>query len=119
MINDTQIIQNANELSVAQAGATYQWGICDGTTFTPIDGATSQNYVVTAIGSYAVDVISESCTSVATVDLEKIIIYDISGANIIEFKPNAQIDLGFLSKGLYVIKLITAKEVFTEKIFLK
>jgi len=114
VINDTQITQNGNELSVAQAGATYQWGICQGSTFTPIVGATTQTYMVDAIGSYAVDVTLGTCTSrsacfdittlnTASFDSSKISVYpnpvqqnlfidlgDSSKANLIFFDVNGR-----------------------------
>ena len=53
--------QSGDTLSATETGATYQWLLCDG-SFTPISGATSQSYLVTAIGSYAVDVTKNGCT---------------------------------------------------------
>lgn len=53
--------QSGDTLSATETGATYQWLLCDG-SFTPISGATSQSYLVTAIGSYAVDITKNGCT---------------------------------------------------------
>ena len=53
--------QSGDTLSATETGATYQWVLCDA-TFTPISGATSQSYLVTAIGSYAVDITKNGCT---------------------------------------------------------
>ena len=54
-------------LTAAETGATYQWYTCAaGPVFTPIGGATSQSYTATAIGSYAVDVTLNGCTSRST-----------------------------------------------------
>nr|WP_294938289.1 PKD domain-containing protein [uncultured Flavobacterium sp.] len=59
---DTTITNSNNVLTVAEAGASYQWYTCDGGgVYTAIVGATSQSYTVTAIGDYAVDVIENSC----------------------------------------------------------
>ena len=55
------VTQTVNTLTATQAGATYQWVLCDG-SFTPIFGATSQSYEVTAIGSYAVQITANGCT---------------------------------------------------------
>jgi len=52
--------QSGDTLSATENGATYQWVLCDG-SFTPISGATSQSYMVTAIGSYAVEVTKNGC----------------------------------------------------------
>lgn len=54
-------------LTAAETGATYQWYTCAaGPVYTPIGGATSQSYTATAIGSYAVDVTLNGCTSRST-----------------------------------------------------
>ena len=61
---DTTISRLDDTLTVAEAGATYQWVTCDaGPVYTPIGGATSQSYLVTAIGSYAVEVTKNGCTT--------------------------------------------------------
>ncbi len=49
--------QSGDTLTATETGATYQWVLCDG-SFTPISGAVGQSYLVTAIGSYAVEVTS-------------------------------------------------------------
>ena len=64
---DTTITRVDDTLTAAEAGATYQWYTCSaGPVFTPIGGATSQSYTATAIGSYAVDVTLNGCTSRST-----------------------------------------------------
>jgi hypothetical protein len=57
---DTSVTKSGNTLTSNQAGATYQWLNC--TTGTAISGATNQNYIVTANGSYAVIVTINGCT---------------------------------------------------------
>ena len=52
-------------------------------------------------------------------DFEKIIIYNISGEYIKEYGSNTQIDLSEMTKGIYIIKLISQKEVFIDKIIVK
>jgi hypothetical protein len=55
--------QTGDTLTATETGATYQWVTCDGGgVFTPIGGAMSQSYLVTAIGSYAVEVTKNGCT---------------------------------------------------------
>lgn len=57
----TTVTRSGDTLTTAEAGATYQWVLCDG-SFTPIAGATSQSYVATAAGSYAVIVTKNGCS---------------------------------------------------------
>ncbi|WP_290820862.1 T9SS type A sorting domain-containing protein [Flavobacterium sp.] len=64
---DTTITRVDDTLTAAETGATYQWYTCAaGPVYTPIGGATSQSYTATAIGSYAVDVTLNGCTSRST-----------------------------------------------------
>ena len=64
---DTDITRTDDTLTVDETGATYQWYTCAaGPVYTPIGGATSQSYTATAIGSYAVDVTLNGCTSRST-----------------------------------------------------
>jgi Secretion system C-terminal sorting domain len=52
-------------------------------------------------------------------NLEKIVVYDISGKVVSKFAPNSQIDLSNLSKGLYLIKLFSSKEIIVDKIVIE
>lgn len=52
-------------------------------------------------------------------NLEKIVVYDISGKVVSQFEPNPQIDLSNLSKGIYIIKLFSNKEIIVDKIVIK
>jgi len=52
-------------------------------------------------------------------NLEKIFVYDVSGKIVNEFSPSSQIDLSNLSKGLYIIKLISLKEIIVDKIVIQ
>ncbi|WP_291134822.1 T9SS type A sorting domain-containing protein [Flavobacterium sp. UBA7663] len=64
---DTTITRVDDTLTAAETGATYQWYTCAaGPVYTIISGATSQSYTATAIGSYAVDVTLNGCTSRST-----------------------------------------------------
>lgn len=61
---DATITRVDDTLTAAEAGATYQWYTCSaGPVYTIIPGATSQSYVATATGSYAVDVTKNGCTT--------------------------------------------------------
>lgn len=64
---DTTISRVDDTLTAAEAGATYQWYTCSaGPVYTIIPGETSQSYTATAIGSYAVDVTKNGCTTRST-----------------------------------------------------
>ena len=64
---NTTISRVDDTLTAAEAGATYQWYTCSaGPVYTIIPGETSQSYTATAIGSYAVDVTLNGCTSRST-----------------------------------------------------
>ncbi len=52
-------------------------------------------------------------------DLEKIVLYDISGKIISEFAPVSQIDLSTVTKGIYIIKLYSEKEIITNKLVIQ
>lgn len=55
---------NASTLSVGEANATYQWLDCDN-NFSPIEGATSQDFSPSQNGYYAVEVTTENCTAIS------------------------------------------------------
>lgn len=64
---DATITRVVDTLTAAEAGATYQWYTCSaGPVYTIIPGETSQSYTATAIGSYAVDVTKNGCTTRST-----------------------------------------------------
>jgi hypothetical protein len=52
-------------------------------------------------------------------NLNKILIFDISGKQIKVFEPKNQIDLSDMSKGIYLIKLISDEGILTDKIIIK
>ncbi len=58
---DVTISQNGQLLTAGSTGATYQWLECEN-GFTPIPGATDQNYSVSTDGGYAVIVTQNGCT---------------------------------------------------------
>ncbi|MFN8393099.1 MAG: hypothetical protein U0176_00330 [Bacteroidia bacterium] len=68
------VSQNANTLTVAQAGAIYQWIDCNNGN-QPISGATSQDYTLTVSGNYAcvvslVRTDTSACTTVTIVAID-------------------------------------------------
>ena len=61
------ITRTGDTLTVTETGSTYQWYTCSaGPVYTIISGANSQSYVATSIGSYAVEVTKNGCTSMST-----------------------------------------------------
>ena len=52
-------------------------------------------------------------------NLEKILIYDVSGKVVKEFAPESQIDVSNLSKGLYIINLLLSNEIIVDKIVIQ
>ena len=57
--------------------------------------------------------------NIGIINLEKIIVYDISGKVISVFAPKSQIDISNLSKGLYIIKLFSEREIIVDKIVIE
>ncbi|WP_347375034.1 T9SS type A sorting domain-containing protein [Aequorivita sp. Q41] len=62
---------------------------------------------------------SKGIVNINNNNIEKIIIYSITGKIIKEMKPQSQIDLSDINKGVYVIKLISDTNTFIEKIILE
>lgn len=61
MAPDNTVIVNGTLLSAGQSGASYQWVDCNNGN-APIAGETSQAFVPTVSGSYAVEVTYNGCT---------------------------------------------------------
>ncbi len=59
---DTSTSLSGFTITANAAGAGYQWIQCDSNGYSPIPGATSQNYTATANGNYAVVVTENGCT---------------------------------------------------------
>ncbi|MGV9004406.1 T9SS type A sorting domain-containing protein [Flavobacterium sp.] len=60
-------------------------------------------------------------TGVLTVEnenLTKIVVYDLLGKVVKEFEAQPQIDVSMLSKGVYLIKLFSEREVSISKIII-
>ncbi|MFT3795496.1 T9SS type A sorting domain-containing protein [Flavobacterium sp.] len=52
-------------------------------------------------------------------NLDKIVLFDVTGKQIKEFQPQPQIDLSELPKGLYLIKLFSAEGIWVDKIIVE
>lgn len=57
--------------------------------------------------------------NIGNLNLEKIVIYDITGKIIKECGSASQIDLSNISKGLYIIKLFSEREIIVDKIVIQ
>lgn len=57
--------------------------------------------------------------NIENINLEKIIIYEVYGKELMEFTPKSQIDLSSLSKGIYLIKLISESKIVTKKVIIE
>ena len=53
---------------------------------------------------------------IGNLNLEKIIVYDVSGKAVKEFAPATQIDVSSLAKGIYIVKLFSEQQVIIKKI---
>lgn len=62
---------------------------------------------------------SNGIINIENKNLNKIFIYDISGKKIKELKASSQIDLSDISKGIYLIKLISDEGILVDKIILQ
>lgn len=62
---------------------------------------------------------SKGIINVENKNLDRIIIYDIGGRIIKKMKPQSQIDLSDISKGVYIIKLISGTKTLIDKIILE
>ena len=96
LLDDVSVAQTGATLTVAVAGATYQWLDCDNGN-SPIAGATSQSFTPTAAmgitGNYAVEVTLGNCTAISpcsTVDFTGIDDYLDGGLVIF---PNPVVDV--------------------------
>jgi hypothetical protein len=95
---DSSVTQNGTILSSNQSGASYQWVECP--AMTPISGATSQSYIATANGDYAVIVNYNGCVDTSgcyTVLMADIVKNDFGDGLLLYPNPtqgNFSIDLG-------------------------
>ncbi|WP_033959977.1 M28 family peptidase [Psychroserpens jangbogonensis] len=69
---DNGVSQTVTTLTANQASASYQWINCD--TSSSISGATSQSYIPSVSGNYAVEITSGTCT-----ELSECIVFDTLG----------------------------------------
>ena len=95
---NSSVTQNGTILSSNQSGASYQWVECP--AMTPISGATSQSYIATANGDYAVIVNYNGCVDTSgcyTVLMVNIVKNDFGDGLLLYPNPtqgNFSIDLG-------------------------
>lgn len=58
---DYSVTQSSTTLTVAEAGMSYQWLLCAGSTYTVIPGETNQSFNPSASGNFAVIVDNGTC----------------------------------------------------------
>ena len=106
-------------ISSSQGTATYQWINC--TTNTPIAGATSQSYIATANGSYAVIVTRNGCTDTsACVTISNLGIDDLNFEDVSVYPnpTNGKITVSFnkeVNLKSFVIRDVTGRLIREEK----
>ena len=76
---DNTVSQTATLLTANEASASYQWINCD--TGLPINGETSQSFIPSANGNYAVQITSGSC-----IEMSNCIVFDTLG--LIDFEAS-------------------------------
>lgn len=62
---NANVTQIGNTLTAAQSGANYSWVDCNNGN-QPIAGATGQSYIPTTVGSYAVEIELNSCSTISS-----------------------------------------------------
>ncbi len=62
---------------------------------------------------------SNGIINIGNKNLNRIVVYDITGKKIKELKASSQIDLSDVSKGIYLINLISDEGVTVNKIILQ
>ncbi len=106
-------------ISSSQGTATYQWINC--TTNTPIAGATSQSYIATANGSYAVIVTRNGCTDTsACVTISNLGIDDLNFEDVSVYPnpTNGKVTVSFnkeVNLKSFVIRDVTGRLIREEK----
>ncbi|HIA11201.1 MAG TPA: T9SS type A sorting domain-containing protein [Flavobacteriales bacterium] len=103
---ESSVTQNGTILSSNQSGASYQWVECP--AMTPISGATSQSYIATSNGDFAVIVNYNGCVDTSacyTVSIVAIIANDFGNRLLIYPNPSDgdfTIDLGNTNESIIV-----------------
>jgi hypothetical protein len=113
------VSQNGTTLTADEAGATYQWLDCSN-GFTPISGATGQNFVPTANGDYAVEITnSNNCVDTSTcTNVSGLSITNNQFTNEVKLYPNPttgpiKLDLGTIEEEVSVrIYTVEGKLIF-------
>lgn len=95
---DTNVLQNGITLTSWATGVAYQWLDCN-TNYAPIAGATSQTFVPTSDGNYAVElddngcIDTSACYTVTGVGLEENVLFGL------QVHPNPATDFIVLTHG--------------------
>ncbi len=104
---DNSVTQSGDYLTATETGATYQWLTCETNgSFTPINLATNQSYFATNIGSYAVEVTKNGCTTKsACVDLATLNNTNFD-KNTFSYYPNPTSDVLHISNNKEISEII-------------
>ncbi len=106
------------EVSPTDPCADYGYGQVEDYTLNIMDALGTEDFTKNKI-SYHPNPVGDIINIESEAQLSEISIYDISGKLVYTASPNTdkiQMDLSFLSKGIYLAKLMTAQEVQTIKI---
>lgn len=87
-VDNTTSTQGVDSISSNAVGATYRWLDCDN-NYAVIGGATSQLFVASSNGNYAVEVTQNGCTDTsACVSITSVGIGELSNQELITIYPN-------------------------------
>jgi len=84
---DTSVTQSGGELTANATNATYQWLDCNN-GFSAISGATSQSFVFSQSGAYAVELSQNSCVDTSSCFVTIVGLFENTLVNSIELHPN-------------------------------
>ncbi len=112
---DAAASQTDYTLTANNASATYQWLDCDN-AYAIISGATNQSYMVTANGSYAVQVTDNGCTDTSSCFTISDLGFEKNTTPVISVYPNPAIhavtvSTGNLTSGQIILTDITGREI--------
>ncbi|WP_298510049.1 T9SS type A sorting domain-containing protein [uncultured Kordia sp.] len=115
------LVNDTNTPFLAHVTAVYDPGNTE-STFTEtvlIEGPLLSNPEFKKIDTIVYPNPTSGILNIGNANLKKILMYNISGEIVKEFKPKATIDVSSMPKGFYLIKLISDKGASTDKIIIQ
>ena len=116
---------DGTNLSANAAGGTYQWLDCDN-GFTPIPGATGQNYTATVNGNYAVIITKNACSDTSDcININNVGLNENKEIDALKLYPNptngkVTLAISSLKEGQYTFELMDALgRIVSSKIILE